>query len=260
MSASSFNPQPLRLIDLSVPLAPCVSEAVPVEIDYMPHDCGGKHLAELVGMDSGLLPGGLGWASERVSAITHSGTHIDAPFHYAPNCGERPSRTIDEIPIEWFWGNGVCVSLDNRQSAPVSIGELEEFEEQSGHSILAGEIVLFQTGAGLQYGSASYMESGRGLSRPLVESLCERGIRVFGTDAWSIDPSFQVMQQRLSALGPESVWEAHFTGRRAEFCAIEKLCNLELLPPFGFWVACFPVKVHRGSAAWTRAVALISEG
>jgi len=37
---------------------------------------------------------------------------------------------------------------------------------------------------------------------------------------------------------------------------MEKLCNLEQLPDHGFIVACFPHKVKRGSAGWTRAVAL----
>lgn len=248
----------LRLIDLSVVLGPCDSEAVPVEIEYMGHEFGGEHLAQLVGMESSLLHGGLGWASERVSTITHSGTHVDAPFHYAPECGDRPSRTIDEIPVEWFWGSGVCINLeDHEQNQPVSAEELEDFEDRSGHRIVAGEIVLFRTGAEVHYGTASYMERGRGLSRPLVEALCERGVRVFGTDAWSIDPPFRAMHERLVSHGPESVWEAHFTGRKREFCALEKLCNLHLLPATGFWVACFPVKVQRGSAAWTRAVALL---
>ena len=40
---------------------------------------------------------------------------------------------------------------------------------------------------------------------------------------------------------------------------MEKLSNLESLPAAGFMVACFPVKVHRGSAGWTRAVAIIEE-
>src|SRR5437868_2256522 len=109
MNLQILDSKTVRLLDLSVPLAPCVSEAVPVEIEYLPHDCGGRHLAELVGIDQRRLPDGLGWASERVSAITHSSTHVDAPFHYSPSCDERPSRTIDEIPIEWFWGAGVCV-------------------------------------------------------------------------------------------------------------------------------------------------------
>lgn len=256
-----MNLPSLTLVDLSVPLAPSPSEAVPVEIEYMAHECGGSHLAQLVGMEPGALPGGLGWASERVSAITHSGTHVDAPFHYAPLCGGRPSPTIDEIPVEWFLGEGVCVRLDAAGSErPVEPEELFDFEERSGYAVKAGDIVLFETGAAPFYGTADYMERGRGLSPAVVETLCERGVRVFGTDAWSIDPPFRVMGERLAARGPESVWEAHFTGRRFEFCAMEKLCNLERLPAHGFWVACFPVKVRRGSGAWTRVVAMLAKG
>jgi kynurenine formamidase len=40
---------------------------------------------------------------------------------------------------------------------------------------------------------------------------------------------------------------------------MEKLHNLEALPADGFMVACFPVKVHRASAGWTRAVAIFEE-
>ncbi len=37
---------------------------------------------------------------------------------------------------------------------------------------------------------------------------------------------------------------------------MEKLCNLEQLPPYGFTVACFPAKIKAASGGWTRAVAL----
>ena len=117
--------------------------------------------------------------------------------------------------------------------------------------------MLFRTGAETHYGSDCYNEKGRGLSSDLVEWLVGRGVRVFGTDAWSIDPSFRVMTQRLQEDGPDTVWAAHFAGRQHEFCAIEKLCNLHRLPAHGFWVACFPIKVKNGSAGWVRAVAFV---
>lgn len=247
-----------RLIDLSVPLAPGPSEAVPVEIEYMSHSCGGAHLAELVGMEQGALLGGLAWASERVSAITHSGTHADAPFHYSPQCGGRPSRTIDEMPLEWFFADALCVNVGDRGTTePVAVDELRAFEARHGYTIKPGDIVLFDTGAAESYGTGLYMERGRGLSPALVEELTLLGVRVFGTDAWSIDPPFTIMQERLAAHGPGTVWEAHFAGRNVEFCALEKLSNLKLLPPHGFRVACFPIKVRRGSAAWVRAVAIL---
>jgi kynurenine formamidase len=53
------------------------------------------------------------------------------------------------------------------------------------------------------------------------------------------------------------IWEGHKSGREIGYCQIEKLSNLDQLPPTGFTVICFPVKVKAGSAGWTRAVAVI---
>ncbi len=38
---------------------------------------------------------------------------------------------------------------------------------------------------------------------------------------------------------------------------LEQPHNLANLPPTGFMVSCFPVKVRASSAGWTRAVAII---
>ncbi|MEA2725965.1 MAG: hypothetical protein QOF70_440, partial [Acetobacteraceae bacterium] len=38
-----------------------------------------------------------------------------------------------------------------------------------------------------------------------------------------------------------------------------KLGNLAGLPADGFDIVCFPVKVHRASAGWTRAVAIFND-
>ena len=53
--------------------------------------------------------------------------------------------------------------------------------------------------------------------------------------------------------------EYHRAGREIGYCHLEKLHNLETLPADGFMVACFPVKVHQGSAGWTRAVAIFED-
>ena len=56
------------------------------------------------------------------------------------------------------------------------------------------------------------------------------------------------------------IWEAHKAGRDIGYCHLEKLHNLESLPANGFEVSCFPVKIRRASAGWTRAVAIFDEG
>lgn len=241
-----------QLVDLSVPLGPSPSEHVPVVVDRFTHADGGAHLAELTGIRRDDLHAGLGWASERVAAITHAGTHVDAPFHYAPSTAGLRSRTIDELPLRWFLGRGVCIDV-GEGAEPVTVAEVEAFDRTRGFAIAEGDIVLFRTGAA--YGGGDYNERGRGLAPELVAHLCARGVRVVGTDAWSIDFPFATMSRR----GAPHVWEAHFAGREHEFCAIEKLTNLDRLPPSGFFVICLPVKVAGGSAGWTRAVALLPE-
>ena len=255
-----FEPTGMRLIDLSVPLGPSPSESVPVEVEHLPHSCGGAHLAELVGVDQQALVDGLGWASERIRAITHNSTHIDAPHHYSPVCGGKRSRTIDEIPLDWFWGRGVCLDLADGGTEPITAAELEEARGSSRVSFSAGVIVLLRTGAEKYYGEPDFNRRGRGLTADAVRALVRSGVRVFGTDAWSIDASYPKMRERAQRQGLHTLWEAHFVGRDYEFCAIEKLTNLASLPPSGFWLAAFPTKVKAGSAGWVRPVAFLPTG
>ena len=57
------------------------------------------------------LPEGNGWAIDFAQLCTHSGTHLDAPWHYYPtmNNGEK-AWTIDEVPLKW------CQSRYERQA------------------------------------------------------------------------------------------------------------------------------------------------
>jgi hypothetical protein len=49
------------------------------------------------------------------------------------------------------------------------------------------------------------------------------------------------------------IWEGHKADREIGYCHNEKLHNLESLPPDGFSVVRFPVKVRGALARWTRA-------
>jgi kynurenine formamidase len=96
------------------------------------------------------------------------------------------------------------------------------------------------------------------MGREATLYLTSRGIRVVGTDAWSWDAPFVYTAKRFAETrDPSIIWEGHKSGREIGYCQIEKLTNLEALPPTGFTVVCFPVKVKGGSAGWTRAVAII---
>jgi len=93
----------------------------------------------------------------------------------------------------------------------------------------------------------------------ITDLIKERGIKVIGIDAYGFDRKFGDMAEEARVTGDATkIWEAHFAGLEREYCQIEKLVNLDLLPrPTGFQVSCFPIKVQGASGGWSRVVAFV---
>jgi hypothetical protein len=45
---------------------------------------------------------------------THNSTHVDAPWHYNSTIEGRRAETIEELPLEWFFGPGVVVDFTDK--------------------------------------------------------------------------------------------------------------------------------------------------
>ncbi len=83
-----------QLLDLSVPLShQPVHEPISPSVKYVDHQEEAAMMKALLGVSSEDLvySGGQGWAVEEITAITHTGTHVDAPYHYHPTSEGRPS-------------------------------------------------------------------------------------------------------------------------------------------------------------------------
>jgi kynurenine formamidase len=90
--------------------------------------------------------------------------------------------------------------------------------------------------------------------------MLDQGVRVAGIDSWGWDlPLGLQAEETKEANTPGVFWAAHYVGVRREWCHIERLTNLDKLPPTGFTVAAFPLKVHRGSAGPARVVAILPD-
>lgn len=256
---------PRRILDLSVALQNGVPSDPPrnlVQIEYTDHDTSAPLVAGLFpGMTVVDLPEGKGWAVEQVRLSTHTGTHVDAPWHYHPTSAGAPAATIDEVPLDWCFGPGVKLDFRHLPDGHV-VGAAEIAAELAriGHTLSPGDIVVVNTRAGSRYGHADYLDSGCGMGRAATLFLTRAGVRVVGTDGWSWDAPFSHTARRFAETHDRSIiWEGHKAGREIPYCQIEKLHNLEQLPATGFMIACFPVKLHRASAGWTRAVAIFME-
>ena len=258
-----------RLIDLSIYLENDVlSDPPPLapKITYQKHaDTLPEFLAMLPGTKREDYPDGEAAAAERVTLTTHNGTHLDAPWHFhstqdAKNGGSRPSITIDQVPLEWCFQSGVKLDFRHFPDGYVATAADVEAElKRIGHVIQPLEIVLVNTAAGMRYGEDDYVDSGCGMGKAATMWLLERGVRLVGTDGWSWDAPFSITRERIKEGGDAAlIWEGHRAGREIGYSHLEKLHNLEQLPADGFDVVCFPVKVHRASAGWTRAVAIIN--
>jgi kynurenine formamidase len=255
-----------RIIDLSVPLEhQASSEPMPADIHYVSHDVEGRdQMQQFFGIPPEHLvySEGRGWAVEEIKAITHTGTHVDAPYHYAPTSEGRPARTIDEVPLEWCLAPGVVLDVRHIQPGElITIDDLRAALDKIACQLQQLDIVLLQTGADKRLGSPAYFAQ-PGLGRESTLWLCEQGVKVIGIDAYTLDRPFANMKADYDRTGDgRFIWPAHFAGITREYCQIEKLANLDLLPrPRGFHVSCLPVKIHKASAGWCRAVALLPEG
>jgi kynurenine formamidase len=253
-----------KLIDISVPLqndVPADPPGIHPLIQYNDHQ---QSLPRMLGFFEGLkaedLPDGQGWAMETVQLSTHNGTHLDAPYHYHPtmNRGER-SWTIDEVPLEWCLQPAVKLDFRHLPDGYVATANDVEAElKRIGHTLAPLEIVVVNTSAGAKYGRQDYVNSGCGMGYEATMYLLERGVRLTGIDGWSWDAPFVYTSKKFAETRDASlIWEGHKAGRHIGYCHIEKLHNLEQLPSTGFMVSCFPVKIARASAGWTRAVAII---
>jgi kynurenine formamidase len=253
----------ITLIDLSDQLSNETSafEPNPHEITYVGHERTPAAYERTLGIPADAWPDGRMAAVETVHLSTHSGTHVDAPYHYGPTSGGRPARTIDRVPLAWCFGDGVLLDFADRPAgASITDRDVDDELARIGYSIEPYDIVLVHTGAARHFREPGYECRHAGLRRSAVARLVEAGVRMIGIDAWGLDRPFDVMAQEARAGDVEQLWEAHFYGKQHEYSHIEKLCNLDQLPrPFGFRVAAFPVNVADASAAWTRVVAIIEE-
>lgn len=255
----------MTILDLSTAIEMGLASDKPhqaPQIIYRSHADNAETVAKAYGVTKDELPYGIGWANETITLASHSGCHMDAPWHYFPtmNNGE-PSRTIDQVPFEYCFSDGV--HLDFSQWDPRKIIHADDIRrvlDQMEYQLKPLDIVLLESGAAPHFGQPDYTSYGAGVSEEATVWLMEQGIKVVGTDSFTWDMPFALAaEQYREKRDNRMIWEGHFAGRRGEYYQMEKLTNLDQLPGYGFKVICFPVKLKGASAGWTRAVALLDQ-
>ena len=206
------------------------------------------------------LPDGEGWGDEMLRISSHLGTHVDAPLHYGSTCEGRPARTVDEIGLDELFCDGVVLDLRGaaRAGEGIPVAALERAIAANGAAIGTGTAVLLRTGQeryGL--GDAEFYHY-PGMTRAGTLFLAELGAKVLGTDAVGWDRPFLEMRRAFQASGDAGeIWDGHFAGREREVFIVQQLDNLAALPPSGFKVGFFPLRLAHCSASPARVVAFL---
>lgn len=249
-----------KFIDLSVPMDAKAKEFTPPDITYQNHEQSVDRAAAAFGIQPSVWPEGKAWAVELMTLTTHTGTHIDAPYHYWDKTGNERAKTIDELPLDWFYGNGVLLNFTWKKAGEeISKDDLIDELNRIEYTLQQGDIVLIRTDADKHFFKHGYTSIHPGMSAEATRYLIEQGIKVMGTDGYGWDVPFEIQGEKFRETGdPNVIWAAHYVGKELEYCQIEKLANLDQIPnPTGFTVIAFPIKITGASGGWVRAVAML---
>jgi kynurenine formamidase len=153
-----------KIVDLSMP----ITSQIPVYPgDPKPHIEPAATFAEN------------GYHVSRLVLGSHTGTHVDAPFHF-----REDGLRIDEVPLTYFLGKGIVIDVTGKND-----GEAVTLDDVNAYlpRLEPGMIVLFYTGW------SQYAETERYFLHPyialdVIQAMLERGIRTFFIDALNIDP------------------------------------------------------------------------
>ncbi|MCK5581787.1 MAG: cyclase family protein [Candidatus Omnitrophica bacterium] len=266
----------MQIIDLSLPIDDSLQETHAAKIDRITHADGVNHFNWVVmkNRPGGLeqfekgervataeeIPDGEMLSLEIVHASVHMGTHVDAPFHYGSMCEGKPAKKVEDVPLEWCYGDGVVLDF-TRLKYPDVIKKEDVIAalEKIGYTLKPMDIVLIYTDGDKLLGTPEYVTKYVGMLPDAVEYILDQGVKMMGIDTIGLDrPCFEMFKEFLDTKDKSKIWPSHFLGRRREFCHMERMGNLGAIPkPFGFKVSCLPVRVKDAGAGWTRAVAII---
>ena len=179
-----------------------------------------------------------GYISEVMFLSTHTGTHMDAPFHFNPN-----GQTIDQVEVNrYICNNAILIRIQKNANEMITS---DDIIRNSKYEIKEKDTVVFSTGWEKQIKQKdNYIRNNPGLSKGAAEYLVEKKINAVGIDCPSID------------IGIDSGLIAHKTLLSNEILVIENLCNLYEFTNGKFTLLVTPLKLAGASGSPIRAIGI----
>jgi kynurenine formamidase len=171
---------------------------------------------------------------------SHSGTHVDAPYHFVED-GAR----IDELDPRLFVGPAEVLDVRGKgQRERVTAEDLRPYENR----LSGGVIAVVRTGWEEHYGTPLYYDHPF-LDRGAAQLLLDAGVRTVAVDALNVDETVLEGEQ------PDG-YPAHHLILGAGGVIAENLANLGAIDFPEPLISLLPIKLGGSDGAPVRAVAM----
>jgi arylformamidase len=166
--------------------------------------------------------------SSAVTMSLHSGTHMDAPFHFVPD-----GTTIDNLPLDLFIGPALVRAVEAERYIKAEHVQAIELDGITR--------VLFKTRNSELLKRGSYDPDFVAFSVEAAEALVAKGVKLVGLDYLSV-----------AHAGDEQV-PVHRAFLDRGVALLEGI-DLSAVSPGRYELICFPIKVRGADGAPCRAV------
>ena len=180
-----------------------------------------------------------GYNLELLFLSSHTGTHIDAPFHFVKN-----GKKIHEIAPERLVNEAVLIRIGKNSNRSISKTDIQNFEQKNG-KIENGSTVIFYTGWQKNLNKEFYFTENPGLSVSAAKYLVSKKINMVGIDSPSID------------LGTDSKFSVHHVLAKNNILIVENLANLGKIKSNNFHLITSPLKLKNATGSPIRAFGFV---
>jgi len=180
-----------------------------------------------------------GYNLELLFLSTHTGTHMDAPYHFL----EKGAK-IHEISLKKLVSEAVLIKSKKKEGESVTKTDIQKFEKKHG-KIASFSSVIFYTGWQRNLQKKYYFEKNPGLSVSAAKYLASKKINLVGIDSPSID------------LGTDSKFSVHQIFAKKGILIVENLANLEKIKSSKFHLVVLPLKLKNATGSPVRAIAFV---
>ena len=178
-----------------------------------------------------------GYNLELLFLSSHTGTHIDVPYHFVKN-----GMKIHQIPLDRLIGKAILIKLKKTKNSPITKMDISLFEKKNG-TIPNNSSVFFFTDWQKNLKKDNYFTENPGLDKSAAIYLASKKINLVGTDSPSID------------LGKNTSFIVHHILSKNNILIVENLTNLNKITSLEFSFTILPLKLKDATGSPVRAIA-----